>query len=52
MPCVCLQQDMKNFIQICVSNCLLLCDVKGLIACVSTLYICAYEHNKKMYLKM
>lgn len=51
MPCVYFQQDMKIIIQIFVSNCLLLCDVKGLIACVSTFYICADKHNKKWILK-
>jgi hypothetical protein len=53
MPCVCLQQDMKIIIQIYVSNCLLSCDVKGLIACMCQhIYMCVDEHNKKMNLKM
>jgi hypothetical protein len=52
MPCVCLQQNMKFVIQIYVSNFLLLCDVKELIACMSTFYMCAGEHNKKMNLKI
>jgi hypothetical protein len=36
----CQQQNMKFIIQICVSNCLLLCDVKELIACVNILHVC------------